>query len=566
MGEFVYVRELVIIFAIAVVVVALLARLKIPSIAAFILAGMIIGPNGLGLIDDMYQVEILAEVGVVLLLFGIGLELSLDKLKRLFRPIAFGGAVQVGLSIAATFGIARIFDIPWPSALFMGFIVAISSTAIVLRGLESRGEIDAPHGRLTLGILVFQDLCVVPMMLAIPLLSGEKTSSTDVFITLGTAALVIVGVILASRLVVPRLLRFIAATRQRHLFAMTVLLISIGTAWLTSFAGVSLALGAFLAGLVVAGSEYRHQALADLISFKDIFTSIFFVSIGMLLVPVELIDNIGPILLLLAAVLFGKFIIVLLTAWLMRLPLRVMIIAGAALAQIGEFSFLLIKSSQGTGLLDDQFSLNFIAVAILSMFLTPFFLSLGPRLAAGAVRIKAFNRLLDVTPAYDVSEGEKKWKDHIIIGGYGFAGKELARVLRECRAPYLIVELNADNIRRAKENGDPAYYGDITSPEVLERIGIEDALELVMVINDPSAVERAVRAAREITPKLHITVRTRYILDVDPLKKAGATEVIPAEMEAAVEVANRVLNRCRLVDRVSKERIEEIRKQPDEPI
>lgn len=563
MGEFVYLRDLVIILAISVAVVTILHRIKIPPIAAFIMAGILMGPKALGLINDMHQVEVLAEIGVALLLFGIGLELSLDRLKRLYRLILFGGLVQVGLSIAVVFLIAFSFNIPANTSLFLGFIVAVSSTAIVLRGLEARGEVDAPHGRLTLGILLFQDLCVVPMMLAIPLLSSKGISAIDALISLGKAALVIGGVLFTSRLIVPRVLHHIVRTRQKHLFVSTVLLICIGTAWLTSLAGLSLALGAFLAGLVVANSEYRHQALADLLPFKDIFSSIFFVSVGMLLIPLQLIENIVPIIILLVAVLLGKFVLVFFTAWIMRLPLRVMILAGVSLAQIGEFSFLLIRSSQGTGLLDERYSVILIAVAILSMLLTPFALMAGPKIAAGVVKAKVLTRLLDVAPASEAVEEGQKWKDHIIIGGYGFVGKELAKVLRNNRIQYLIVDLNVDNFKLAVADGAPAYYGDVTSSEVLRCLGAEHARELVLAINDPEASVQAVKAARQLSQNLRITVRTWYILDVEPLKKAGASEVIPAEVEAAVELAERVLGRCRLLDRKTETEIAQIRKHYD---
>ena len=563
MDGLVYIRDLIIILAISVAVVAILDKLRVPAIAAFILAGMLVGPKGFGLIDDMQQVEVLAEIGVALLLFSIGLEFSLDRLKRLFKLILVGGVFQVGLSIAVVFFVALSFNIPTHTAVFMGFIVAVSSTAIVLRGLETRGEVDTSHGRLTLGILLFQDLCVVPMMMVIPFLSGKGISALDIIITIGKAAVVIAGVLFASRLIVPRVLRLIAHTRQRHLFVIAVLLICIGTAWLTAIAGISLALGAFLAGLVVANSEYRHQAIADLIPFKEVFLSVFFVSVGMLLIPQQVINNVVPIILLLIAVLAGKFIIVFLTALIMRLPFRVMILAGVSLAQIGEFSFLLIRSAQGTSLLDEKSTVNFIAVAILSMLLTPFALSVGPKIVAGARRVTAVTRLLDVVPACDANESGKKWSNHIVIGGYGFAGKELAMVLRRIGIPYLVSDLNVDNVRRAVENGDSAFFGDVTSPEVLKRLGIEKARELVLLLNDLEASIQAVKAARQIAPDLFISVRARYILDVEPLMKAGASEVIPAEVEAAVEVAARVLDRAQLKDKKTEDEIERIREHPD---
>jgi len=569
MGELVYLRDFVVILAVAVIVVTFLHRFKIPAIAAFIFAGMLIGPRGFALINDIYKVEIIAEIGVALLLFGIGLELSLERLRRLWKPIIIGGVLQVGLSILLTFIIARMFGLPWQSALFIGFIVAISSTAIVLKGLESRGETDAPHGRVKLGILVFQDLCVVPMMLAIPLLSGAESSASAVLTTLGRAALIVVGIVLASRLIIPRFLNMIAATRQRHLFVTAVLLICIGTAWITSVAGVSLALGAFLAGLVVAGSEYRHQALSDVISFKEVFTSIFFVSVGMLLSAGQILQNIGPVLIILAAVIIGKFIVILISGTIMRLPLRVAVLAAVGLAQIGEFSFLLIRTSRGTDLISDPLAANLIAVAIISMFLTPFALSLAPKVAAGVGKVKALNKLLNVTAAEDALQ-QLQLHDHVIIGGYGFAGQELAMALKSCGVPHIIVDLNSENIRRAHTRDEPAYFGDITSAEVLEQLGIEHARGFVIVINDPTAVEQAIRAARAAAPKIHITARTRYLLDVDRLKNAGADEIIVAEQQAAIEIVSHILGMCRVKrENISKEAVRikaDIDENPSEAI
>ncbi|MCP4135472.1 MAG: hypothetical protein GY754_31175 [bacterium] len=542
MQEFVYIKDLVIIFALAIVIVTLLHRLKIPAIAAFILSGMIIGPKGIGLIDDMHQVEVLAEVGVALLLFSIGLELSLESIKKLYKPILFGGLLQVGLSIGLGTLISYSLDLSVSSALMVGFIVTLSSTAIVLRGLESRGEVDAPHGRLTLGILIFQDMAVIPMMLIIPLLRADAQSGYTVFFVLGKALVVVVAVFLASRILVPKILAFVTKTRQRELFNMTVILICLGTAWFTSLAGISLGLGAFLAGIVVADSQYKHQAVSDLISIKDLFTSLFFISVGMLLAPSLLLKNSLFIVLLLAAVIAGKFIIVFITAVIMRLPLRVAILASISLAQIGEFSFLLIGTIQKNAMLENELINNLIAVAILSMFLTPFLITLGPRLAAGAVKIKVLNKLLSVPTALDACCEGKEWEDHVIIAGYGYTGATIAQLLRKSAAQYLVVDLNIENIIKAKKNGDPAFFGDVTSQDVLDELAIEKARELVLVINDQSAVERSIKAARTLAPGLSIIARTRYIQEIEPLMAAGATRVIAAEKESAEALALHVIN------------------------
>lgn len=543
MNDIPYLRDLVVIFAVAVVVVTALHRLKIPSIAGFILAGILVGPGGFGLVDDVHKVEVLAETGVALLLFGIGLEISLERLRRLWWPVLAGGALQVGLTAAATFAVCRLLGYSPNLALFIGFVIAISSTAIVLQGLEARGELDAPHGRLTLGILVFQDLSVVPMMLAIPLLSGSGPPAQNLFSALLRTVAILASVLLAARLIVPRALRLIAKTRQRNLFVVAVLLVSIGTAWVLWICGIPLALGAFLAGLVVAGSEYRHQALADLISFRDAFTSIFFVSIGMLLDPGAILENIIPILILLVAVLAGKSGLVFITAMIMRLPLRVCVLAAAALAQVGEFSFILMRGAQTTGLVTDHLAGNLVVVAVLSMFVTPFGLSLGPHLAAGVGKIQVLTRLLKVSTAEDAAEEVRTMHEHVIIGGYGLAGQQLAQALRQSGIPYVIAELNVENVRNAISKGEPAYFCDITSLEVLECLQAADAGELVLLINDPDANQRAVKAARSLAPNLHIVVRASYQLDIRPLLKAGANEIIAAEIEAAVEVVSRTLNR-----------------------
>ena len=543
MAELTYLRDLVVIMAIAVIVVALLHRIGIPSIAGFIMAGVVVGPEVLRIVNDPHEIELLAEIGVALLLFGIGLELSLDRLKRLWRPIIVGGTLQVGITIAAAVLVSRALGFSMNVSILIGCLLAVSSTAIVLRGLESRGEIDAPHGRLTLGILVFQDLLVVPMILLVPILSGQNTSAVEVIYIMFRAIAIVIVVILASRIVVPRALHLIARTRQRQLFLLAVLLICIGTAWLTSIAGVSLALGAFLAGLVVAGSEYRHQVLADMIPFREVFTSLFFISIGMLLSPASIIQNIIPIIVLLAAILIGKSFIVFLAGLFMRLPLRVAILAGVALAQVGEFSFVISKTAQTEGLLISQLASVIIPAAIISMFITPFALAFGPKLAAGMGRVRALTNLLKVVSVEEAPEKITRMQDHVIIGGYGFTGEKLAEALKERSIPYLIIELNPDNVRRAVGRGDPAYYGDITSVEVLEHLGLDHARELVLVINDPGALERAIKAARSVASELPITVRTNYLLDIDHLRKAGATEVIAAELEAAAEITSRIVNR-----------------------
>jgi len=540
MSELVFLQDLVIILAAAVAVVAFLRFLRIPSIAGFIIAGTVIGPHALRLVQDLHQVEILAELGVVLLLFGIGLDLSLNRVRRLWRPILGGGSLQVGVTILVVLGISVLFDRDIRSGLVLGFIVAVSSTAIVLRGLSTRGELETPHGRLALGILIFQDLCVVPMVLVIPVLGDTTSAGTSVLIPLLKAAAVVTGVLVAARLVVPRFLEAITRTRKRDLFVLSVFLICLGTAWAVSSVGVSLALGAFLAGLVVSGTRYREQAISDLVPLRDVLASVFFVSIGMLLDLRNVIDNLLPILALFAAIIVGKFIIIFLSASIMRLPLRVGILTAASLSQVGEFAFVLLLAASGTNLLEEPFKSNFTVAIILTMVATPFGLALGPHLASGLGKLNPLTRLLQVRTTEEMQE-TGSLRNHVIIAGYGLTGRNLARSLKQIGTRYTIVDINTENVRDAARQGEPAFFGDVTSAEVLEHLGVADASEIVIAINDPDATARAIGAARLAAPDLRITVRTSFDADVKRLEEAGATHVVAAEAAAADTIIDRVL-------------------------
>ncbi|MBU8872019.1 MAG: cation:proton antiporter [Gemmatimonadales bacterium] len=540
MTELAFLFDLVVILAAAVTAVAFLRYLRVPSIAGFIIAGTVVGPHALGLVQDLHRVEIIAELGVVLLLFGIGLELSLSRVRRLWRPIAVGGAVQVCTTILVVLGLSLLFGRDLGSGLLLGFIVAVSSTAIVLRGLSDRGELETPHGRLALGILIFQDLCVVPMVLVIPVLGHTVGADTNVLVPLLKAAGVVAGVVVAARLVVPRFLEEIARTRKRDLFVLSVFLICLGTAWVVSMVGVSLALGAFLAGLVVSGSRYRDQAISDLVPLRDVLASVFFVSIGMMLDLRNVLDNLGPILGLFAAIIVGKFIIIFLSASIMRLPLRVGVLTAASLCQVGEFAFVLLLAAGGTGLLDETLTSNLTVAVILSMVAAPFGIALGPHLAGGLGKLNPLTRLLKVRTTQEIRETESL-RNHVIIAGYGLTGRSLAQALDRIGTPYIIVDMNTENVREAAERGESACFGDVTSAEVLECLGIAEASELVIAINDPDATARATGAARLAAPGLRITVRTTFDVDVKRLEEAGATQVVAAEAAASDAIITLVL-------------------------
>src|SRR2546421_9888493 len=542
MTQYMLLRDLAIIFAGSLLVILGFHRLKLPALPGFIVAGVLLGPNALGLISDVRQVENLAEVGVILLLFTIGLEFSLPRLREMGRQVVIGGGAQVLLTVGLGAALAGTLGLPWPVAVLLGFLLALSSTAIVLKGLADKGEIDTPHGRLATGVLIFQDLCVVPMMLVLPFLAGESGGeAAGLALALGKAGLVVVGVLVLARTVVPRVLSEIVKTRSRELFLIAVILVGTLTALGTAAAGASLALGAFLAGLVISESDYGHQAMAELLPFRDVFISLCFVTVGMLVQVGFLRDH--PLLALggVAAIMGGKSVLAALGPALLGYSGRVALLAGLAVAQIGEFSFVLARQGRGTGILAEGLYQTFLAVAVLTMLVTPFALQSGPALLDVLERWIPLDRLFPGFRPQALTPVGEPLTDHVIVAGYGLNGRNLTTALRSIRAPYLIVELNAQTVRQARARGEPAFYGDAPREEILRGLGAERARMLVVAISDPAATRRMVRVARALNPRIHIIARTRYVVEMPELTRLGADVVIPEEFETSIEIFARVL-------------------------
>ena len=553
------ITEIVIIIALSVAIVYLGHRLRLPAIVGFLLTGVLAGPHGLGLVSAVNEVEILAEIGVILLLFVIGIEFSLVRLLRIKRVAVGGGLIQVGLTILAGWFFARLVGLPGPSGWLVGFMLALSSTAIVLRLLQERGETGSPSGQIAVGVLIFQDLAVVPMVLVLPILAGRAGGhpALDFLLVLGKAALVVGVIYLFARKLVPAVLFRVAATRSRELFLLTVLLFCSAIVFIAARLGLSLALGAFLAGLIISETEYSHEAFGSLQPFRDVFTSFFFVSIGMLLDVHILVDQALAVCGITAGLVFVKTVVAMVMVLLLGFPLRVAIISGLALAQIGEFSFLLAQTGLDDGLLSDGQYQIFLAAAILTMALTPALLALAPVSADRlllwrplAVWEKRRQEQMGATTAWP------RYKDHLLIVGYGLNGRNLARAASTAGITYTAVELNPETVARERARGVPLYYGDATQESVLETLRVRDARVAVIAISDPEATVRAVAAIRRLNPVLHLIVRTRYVTEVEPLLKAGASEVIPEEFETSIEIFNRVLARY-LVPREVARRIEE---------
>ncbi len=537
-------NDILIIFALSIVVLLLCHRLRIPATVGLLVTGVLAGPHGLRLVKAVHEVEILSEIGVILLLFAIGIEFSLKRLSRIKKPVLLGGSLQVTLTTLAVMLLARPFLTTPGESIFVGFLVALSSTAIVLKLLQEKGEVDSPHGNTTLAILIFQDVIIVPMMLFLPILAGQTQS---VLSTLGLLVLKGVGIILlviiGARYLVPKLLFLVARTRIPELFLATVLVICLTVVWLTARLGLSFALGAFLAGLIVSDSEYSHHALGNIIPFRDVFTSFFFVSIGMLLNVRFCLQEpllIGGIAL---AVFLVKSLVGGLVTFVIGLPLRTAILVGLGVSQLGEFSFILSKSGVHYGFLSGDAYQIFLAVAILTMAATPFIIGLAPKMADLVLKLPLPGRMKTRCVSCSIENRHEKAQGHLIIIGFGLTGKNIAQTAKLAGIDYLIIGMNAQRVREEQARGEPIFYGDASQESVLQHANIKNANTVVIAINDPAAARRITALARRINPEIYIIVRTRYIIEMEMLYRLGADEVIPEEYETSVEIFTRVLSK-----------------------
>jgi CPA2 family monovalent cation:H+ antiporter-2 len=532
---------LVRVLAAAVAVVLVCLRLRIAPVAGLLAAGAIVGPSGLGWVTDTEGIERIAEIGVVLLLFAIGLELSKEKLRDLGRALALGGPLQAGstglLAGAAAFALRPSLA----TAGVVGSVVALSSTALVLKLYGDRGELDSLHGRAALGILVFQDLLVVPLVAVLPLLGGAARGDLGAFALRFGAALAATALAVAGgRAVVPRLFRQAATGGRSEAFLLTAVVLCLGTAWLAERLGLSPALGAFLAGLLLADTEYAHQALAEVSPLRELFASLFFVSVGMLVDLGSLAR--APLVALgaTALVVAGKAALAGGAVRALGLPARTAALAGLGLAQVGEFSFVLLELARREALLDAGLYQLLLTVAVLSLLATPALVALAPRVAGRLARA------LDAPPAGAAPPPPGQ----VLVVGYGANGEILARILRESGIRYTIVDADAERVRRGRAAAEPIQFGDAARPEVLRHAGAERARIVVVAISDPHAVVGVVRAVRALAPAAEIVVRTRRLRETGPLRAAGADRVVAEEYESAIEIYTWVLEQLHVARNV----------------
>lgn len=531
-----FLRNAVTILAALTAVVLVCNRLRIPSVAGFLLTGILIGPSGLGWVAERDDVEVFAEIGVVFLLFSIGLEFSLERLSQIRRAFFLGGSMQSLATVAAGGLLALAAGLSPAQSLFWGFLVALSSTAIVLKLYADRRELDAPQGKVAIGILLFQDFLLVPMIVLTPVLGGSVAASPAAIGLRFLSSLgVVAAVFLVARYLMPRLLHQIVATRIREILVLGALAVCLGMAWLTESLGFSLALGAFIAGIIISESPYSHQVVAEVIPFRDVFNSVFFISIGMLLRLPFTLQHLLPIAALTLLILAVKAAIAGGAAALLGFPFRTAVIVGLSLAQVGEFSFVLLQVGERYRLLPPDLYQAFIAASVLTMLFTPLLVRAGPRLAG--ISFSGAGRGRKEPPPV----AEPRLRDHVVIVGFGVNGRNLARVLAEASIQYVIIELNGETVRRAGRDGEPILFGDATREEILHHAGVARARVVVFAISDLGAVRRSVRLARQLNRGLHIIVRTRMVAEIDDLRRCGADQVFAEELETSIEIFTHVL-------------------------
>lgn len=532
------IRDLVIIFGSSAVLVFILNRLRVPSIVGYLFAGLLLGPYGLGVVSDVTNVEFLAELGVILLLFNIGLELSIRDLLNADKETFAGGS----LLILATIGTVAIFAL-WSGldariALFSGMVVATNSTSIAIKTLLDRAETDTPIGQMTIWIQIFGDLCVIPFMLLVPLLAGQgEVGAGGIAVSFAKALLIIVVIFLASRWAIPRVLEYIVAAKSREMFIISVITICFGTAMLTFYSGLPLTLGAFIAGLVISESEYATQTISDMIPMMESFVALFFVSVGMLINLDFFTGNFALIAGLALMVIVVKIIINGASLLISRLSLAHVLRTSFYVAQIGEFSFVLAFSALTYGLISRDIYQMLLSVSFMTLVLSPLMVRISVPVSKWAEKWGRFGRL----SALKADEDKGSMSGHVIIIGFGVNGRNLARVLKSSGIPYVILELNSSTVASARKAGEPAFFGDGTTPEVLRRMGISGARVLVITIHDASAARRIVQVAKIENRNLRVIVRSRLLHEVAELHNLGADDVIPEEFETSIEIFARVL-------------------------
>ena len=552
MHELPVLRDLFSILAVVVPAALVGHRLKIPPIVVYLFGGTCIGPHALGIVQDEKAVHVLAEIGVVLLLFTIGLEFSLKKMIRLRRVVFLAGGLQVVATTGFVWATGRAFGYSNALALAVGCMVALSSTVIVMRTLSEQKQATSPHGKIAIGVLLFQDLCLLPMMLLFNVLvaSDQVRNPLDALYGIGFALLGVVALLLVGVFILPHFFRLVAATASHELFVLAVLMVVFGTAFAAGQFGISLALGAFLAGMTISESQYSEQIVADAIPMRDSLSALFFISMGMYIDPHFVVANAAVVLAVALGLIALKMFVALPVIFLAGNNLRTSLVAALSLAQIGEFSLILALRASTGDLLDDRQYQIIISTSVVTMALAPFMVYyaepigyvLDDWFSLSRFQLQSRKRRPKRNTPPDSNESTQP-SGHIAIVGFGKIGMYLSHVLRAVGMRYTICEMNGRLFEEMRREGHPGVFGDAGTSEILEAMHIKHASTLVISTGTPRALNRIIRLARQMNPELYIVVRTRFIAELDEVYAAGANDVVSEEMEASVEIFSLLLRR-----------------------
>jgi CPA2 family monovalent cation:H+ antiporter-2 len=504
----------------------------------FLIAGILVGPYGVELISTVEEVNEMAEIGILLLLFSIGIEFSLDKLIEAKKFVLVGGSLQVFLSIILFGVIAYLVGLEINQAIFVGMLIAMSSTAIVLQLFQEKGWMNTLFGKNAVSILIFQDIIIIPMMLAVPYLAntdGVKSGSINsILFGIGFVAVVVY----AARKIVPPLLRTIVHTRNQELFLITIIVICFATAFITKQLGLKLALGAFLAGLVISESEYSFEALKNIMPFKKIFTAIFFISVGMLLNLSFLFENFLLLIVSTALVMLAKFIIIAPLSFYLKLGIRNAVVSGLVLCQVGEFAFILSKVGLEGQVLSEFTYQAFLSVSIMSMIVSAVIIGLAPKMAESIVKFSLWKNWAQRLDDKTCLPAPCTLINHVVIIGYGPGGKRIAKFLAKRSIPLAIIEMNDRNIEEEDRQLAQVFIGDAKDDEVLKRAAIEEAEQVIITVPEATVAEAITIKIRKLNHHTKIVVRTKYADEVEQLQKLGATQVVPEEISVAETITS----------------------------
>ena len=522
----------------AVIVLLIFNKLKLPTMIGLFITGIVIGH----VINDTSMISTLSELGVVFLLFIIGLEFSIEKFSAIKHYALFGGILQVSLTTVLVTLLGLGLGLALNSAIFLGFLVAFSSTAIVMKIMQQKHLNHSVQGRVTLGILIFQDIAVIVVILITPLLGGQSIelhTFPELLIKLiGVAILIVIG----AKWFIPLALKDAAKTKNRDLFMLLTLFICMGTTFATSLIGIGPELGAFLAGLLISNTEYSHQTLGYIQPFQDVFMSLFFISIGLMVNLHLFLYNIGIILALTAIILLIKFAATLLTGIVLKLPNKISISIAILLSQIGEFSFVLAREGMTYGLMTQRFFSIFLGVSILTMSVSPFLQKFTPQITKLLSKSSYFQEEGELKTLPEELTEAQPIKDHVILVGMGRVGKQMTKACNQFNVPILAVDMNPIVVEQQQNLGVPIIYGNASNENVLKQLRVTSAQCIVISASTYEGTLNTIDAARRLNPDIHIIVRTKYLKNIEEVIEAGADEVIPKEFETSILMFTRIMD------------------------